>query len=156
MDDTVVNQATSEAAEPEATPQDEAPAHEALRAWFEADKSRTYTGMARVLDLAAATVGRWCHTVAPTRPTSVAHLFAIQIVTGIPPHAWLTPTEAAFLSKLSNGAFVTLFERQKRHQAPDPRQMHFDAFWRPEAPQAPSSAGPEGDFDLERDLGELD
>jgi len=114
----------------------EPPAHEALRLWFEADKSRTYAGMARVLDMSPATIAQWCRTSDPNRPVEVATMLAITVLTGIPIHAWLTPEEATWLAAMSNGAFSFLFERPKRGTTPDPRQMEFEEFWRANAPQA--------------------
>lgn len=127
--------------EPSARPIElsEPPAHEALRLWFEADKSRTYAGMARVLNMNPATVATWCRTDGPSRPSDIATLFAIMIMTGIPLHAWLSAEESAWLRALSNGVFVLLFERPKRPQMSDPRQMNFNGF-EPNAPQLTAAA----------------
>jgi hypothetical protein len=124
----------------------EAPAHEALRIWFEAEKSRTYAGMGRVLNLSPATIASWCRTDTPVRPSNIATLFAVHVLTGIPVHAWLDPEETEWLRNMSNGQFLTLFERPKRPIPSDPRQMDFDGFWRPNAPQ-PTPITEPGDVD---------
>jgi hypothetical protein len=120
---------------PESAVVNEAPGHEALRIWFEADKSRTFAGMARVLNLTPATVSYWCRAEDPARPSSMAIMFALEALTSIPPHAWLRPAELAWLREVSQGKFAAVFERPKRQVPADERQMHFDAFWLPNAPQ---------------------
>jgi len=114
----------------------EAPAHKALRIWLEADKSRTYAGMARVLGMSAGSISQWCRTTDPNRPADIATMFAIAVLTGIPVHAWLSQEENAWLRAMSHGEFTLLFERLKRTEPVDARQMNFDGYWRPNAPQA--------------------
>jgi len=137
--------AAAESARPES--HSEAPAHEALRIWFEADKSRTYTGMARVLGMSAGSVSQWCRTDRPNRPADIATMFAVSVLTGIPVHAWLTPEESTWLRAMSTGEFVLLFERPKRAETTDSRQMNFDGYWRPNAPQS-APFDPDADMSL--------
>ena len=104
----------------------EAPAHEALRIWFEAEKSLTYAGLSRVLNLNAATIASWCREAEPVRPSSLVHMYAIEVFCGVPVVAWLTPAESDYVEQLAEGAFLARFPRPKRPAQPDARQMCFE------------------------------
>ena len=117
----------------------EAVGHSLLREWFEAEPSRTYAGLARMLRKNPQTVASWCSRNAPTRPSSIADMCALQVLTGTPMNAWLEPAEEAWLGEVTEGRFNSLFERPRRATRTSDSQLHFDSLL-PNAPQPPPAA----------------
>jgi transcriptional regulator with XRE-family HTH domain len=101
------------------------PAVRALAEYLAADDLRTQRWLGKVLHVGQSTISLWIRGAA--RP-SLAHVIALQFLTGIPVDAWLTEEERQIIATVSVDAHRLLHEpRVPRPVKVDPRQLVFPA-----------------------------